>query len=672
MSSGARLSYVPAIDGLRALAVLSVLIFHLGGLLPAGFVGVDVFFVISGYVVASAAKDLPASSFREFVIGFYARRLIRIAPALICCLLVSMAVMAFIVPVAPDGRLTEINTKTGLSAFWGFSNFVLAGSSNDYWSPRAELNPFTHTWSLAIEEQFYLLFPLIYFTWLKGRQGLAKIILLGAIAASLAIAIGFADQPVFSFYMLPTRFWELGLGVSIFFFRDALIRKVAASPKVGSEAFAAIAFATLLWSFFSTDSSRFPWPGVIIPVLAVGALLISILAQPNTYIGRLLAAQPLVQVGKVSYSLYLWHWPVVVFGRWTSGMETPGELLLAFLLSCALACLSYRFVESPIRYSKALAEVSRGRVVVAAAAVIGISFLSAVGIAVYRSSFSLSVTKDPLNWRWDGSLPSHKTECSTTRSRTSFGAGQILVVSPVDCVKNTRTLYVAGDSHANAYSALLDLYARESGARVQVYGMPGCGFFNLRRQISEESDDCQRFVLEVLKDLRNNAKSGDLLFMPGLRVARYLDQWGPGKLASNVAIDEVQDVLVTDEAVTLLKPLSDAGMQLILEAPKPVLKAPPFRCSDWFNRSNPICQKGLVVQRSEAEQHREVAMRRILVVAGHLPAADVWDPLPMLCPNGACGSPNEREPMLFDGDHISGFANRILAADFVEKYGSEK
>jgi len=672
MSSGVRLSYVPAIDGLRALAVMSVLIFHLGGLLPAGFVGVDVFFVISGYVVASAAKDLPAGSIREFVIAFYARRLLRIAPALICCLLVTMVVMACIVPVAPDGRLTEINTKTGLSAFWGFSNFVLAGSSNDYWSPRAELNPFTHTWSLAIEEQFYLLFPLIYFTWLKGMRRLAKIILVAAVIASLVMVVVWATRPVFSFYMLPTRFWELGLGVSIFFFRDSLLSKFSATPRIFKESFAAVALATLLLSFFFTNSNRFPWPGAFAPVLAVGALIISILAQPDTYIGRLLAAKPFVQIGKISYSLYLWHWPVVVFGRWTSGMETLGELLLAFVLSFVLAYLSFRFVECPVRYSKSVSKLRRGAIVAIAASVIGVGFLGAIGIAIFRSKISLSVTKDPLNWRWDGSWPSQKTGCSTTRSKTSFGAGQILVISPAGCAPNDRTLYVAGDSHANAYAALLDLYARESGAKVHVYGLPGCGFFNLRRQISAESADCQQFVRSVLSDLQRNAKGGDFLFMPGLRVARYLDQWGPGKQAPNVAIDEVQDRPVTDEAIGLLKPLADAGLQLIWEAPKPVLKAPPFRCSDWFNRSNPVCHGGLVVPRAEAEQHREIAMRRIHAIAGQMPAVNIWDPLPLLCPGGLCGSPDAREPLLFDGDHISGFANRMLAADFIERFGSGK
>lgn len=194
MSGRPHAEYFPGIDGLRAVAVLSVLLFHLNSLLPAGFVGVDVFFVISGFVVASAAVDLPATKFRYFVAAFYARRLIRIAPALIACLLATMLVMTMIVPVAPDGRLTETNTKTGLAALLGFSNVVLSTSSNDYWSPRAELNPFTHTWSLGVEEQFYLVFPFLYFMWLRGFKKGASSVLIFAMVCSVAVAIWWAAR----------------------------------------------------------------------------------------------------------------------------------------------------------------------------------------------------------------------------------------------------------------------------------------------------------------------------------------------------------------------------------------------------------------------------------------------------------------------------------------------
>ncbi|MFG6487504.1 acyltransferase family protein [Roseateles sp. BYS78W] len=661
--------YVPAIDGLRAIAVLSVLFFHLGGWLPGGFVGVDVFFVISGYVVASAAAGLPATSFREFLLAFYARRLIRIAPALVGCLLVTMAVMACIVPVLPDGRLTEINTKTGLAAFWGISNVVLAAGSNDYWSAGSELNPFTHTWSLAIEEQFYLVFPFVYFMWLAGRRRLAKLFLVTAVAASLGAAIIYASQPVFSFYLLPARFWELGVGVGLFFFREQLLGVFRLAPAWFADLVAVCAMAALCCALIFTDSGRFPWPGALMPVVAVAALILVILARPEGLIPRMLSLRPMTATGKLSYSLYLWHWPVIVFGRWTSGMERPSESLIALALSFVLAYLSFRFVESPVRQLKGLSGYRRSALVATALSGVGICFAGAVGVAIARPVISISVTSDPLYWRWDGSWPSDTTHCTAARAEAGFGAGRLLIFKPQGCTTTTKSLFVAGDSHGRAYVAMLDLYARETGATVYLYGIPGCGFFNLRRRIEAEPAECQQFVKSVLSEIRGKAKPGDVLFLPGLRVARYPDITR-GKAAVSKFVDDADDAVVTREAAYFLKPVVDSGVRVVVEAPKPALKSPPYRCFDWFNQSNPVCHPGLIVSRAEAEARRSVGMRRLGQLAAAVPGLEIWDPLPAFCAGDVCGSVDSHRPLLFDGDHISGYANKLLAADFNARFGA--
>lgn len=663
--------YVPAIDGLRAIAVLSVLFFHLGGWLPAGFVGVDIFFVISGYVVASAAAGLPATSFWEFLLAFYARRLIRIAPALVACLLVTMAVMACIVPVLPDGRLTEINTKTGLAAFWGISNFVLAAGSDDYWSVGAELNPFTHTWSLAIEEQFYLVFPFVYFTWLAGRRNLAKLLLATAVVASLITAVIYAGQSVFSFYLLPTRFWELGVGVGLFFFRDRLLGVFSLAPTWVADVVAVCAMAALCCALLFTDSGSFPWPGALMPVVAVAALILVILARPEGAIPRMLSLRPMTAIGKLSYSLYLWHWPVIVFARWTSGIEQPSESLIALALSFVLAYLSFRFVESPVRQFKGLSGYRRGKLVAASLSGVGMCFAGAVGVAIARPVLSMSVTSDPLYWRWDGSWPSNTAHCTATRTEAGFGAGRLLVFRPQGCKTASKSLFVAGDSHGRAYVAMLDLYARETGATVYLYGFPGCGFFNLRRRIEAEPTECRQFVKNVLLEIRGKAKPGDVLFFPGLRVARYPDE-SRGSAAVSKFVEDVDDAIVTREATYFLKPIVDGGVRVVLEAPKPVLKSPPYRCFDWFNRNNPVCHPGLTVSLDEAESRRSVGMRRLEQLASAMPGLEIWDPLPVFCTNDVCGSVDGRRPLLFDGDHMSGYANKLLAAGFIARFGSDR
>ena len=153
--------YIPGIDGLRALAVVSVMIYHLvPGALPGGFVGVDVFFVISGYVVTGSMMRDAKLPFLEFIAAFYARRFRRIVPALVVCLCVTVL---FSVALIPDAWLSNALRDTGLSAFFGLSNFTLVTGDDGYFATRSEFNPFTHTWSLAVEEQFYLLFPLVLY-----------------------------------------------------------------------------------------------------------------------------------------------------------------------------------------------------------------------------------------------------------------------------------------------------------------------------------------------------------------------------------------------------------------------------------------------------------------------------------------------------------------------------
>ena len=162
-------AYLPAIDGLRAIAVIAVILFHADFLnvLPGGFTGVDLFFVISGYVISQSLCDRGHSGFVDYLKAFYRRRLLRILPALLVVLVVTFLVSALFVP---QSWLSEQNSRTGLAAFFGVSNVVLAWNPDTYFSPGAELNPFLHTWSLGVEEQYYVVFPVLYFLWLRYKK----------------------------------------------------------------------------------------------------------------------------------------------------------------------------------------------------------------------------------------------------------------------------------------------------------------------------------------------------------------------------------------------------------------------------------------------------------------------------------------------------------------------
>lgn len=210
--------YIPAIDGMRAIAVLAVIVFHADFLdaLPSGFTGVDMFFVLSGYVVSQSLWDRRELGVVHFLKDFYRRRLLRILPALLVVLSVSFVVSALFMP---QFWLSELINRTGLAAYFGLSNVVLAWNTNTYFSPSAELNPYLHTWSLGVEEQFYVIFPIMYFIWLRFNQqvALVKAVLpLLALVSLVLSAVETPTDPRSAFYLLPSRFWEFAAGAMLF------------------------------------------------------------------------------------------------------------------------------------------------------------------------------------------------------------------------------------------------------------------------------------------------------------------------------------------------------------------------------------------------------------------------------------------------------------------------
>ena len=214
-------AYIPAIDSLRALAVISVIIYHLhGAWLPGGFAGVDVFFVISGYVISRSLVTLPSSGFLGFTGAFYGRRIRRIVPALIVCLLAISVLSALFIP---NAWLSDANQRTGRFAFWGLSNFALMDMGDTYFAPRVEFNPYVHTWSLGVEEQFYLVFPAILYCWLRYRDSEVRwrrVASSSVLSAILVVSLGYSayvtfNAPAIAYYSLPSRFWELAAGAAL-------------------------------------------------------------------------------------------------------------------------------------------------------------------------------------------------------------------------------------------------------------------------------------------------------------------------------------------------------------------------------------------------------------------------------------------------------------------------
>lgn len=363
-------TYRTEIDGLRAVAVLAVILYHAH--IPGfrgGFAGVDIFFVISGYLITRII-DREARLGEFSFARFYEHRARRILPALSVMLAASAAAaLCILLP----GDLRQFSQSLAATALF-VSNFFF-WRSMDYFSQPAELMPLLHSWSLAIEEQFYIFFPplMLLLSRRTPRHAQAAILLLTL--GSLAVMVVASASPVASFFLTPMRAWELGLGALL---------AVGAFPRIGNAAIrqilALLSLAAILASIVWLDSeSSFPWPWALLPTVAT-AIFLHANDGVSTWAGAALSRPPVVGVGLISYSLYLWHWPLFAFARYVSGPLSGWQTAVVLMASLLLAILSWRFVERPFRGDGALL-TRAGAFTTGAAALVLLAVAAAAGLA---------------------------------------------------------------------------------------------------------------------------------------------------------------------------------------------------------------------------------------------------------------------------------------------------
>jgi peptidoglycan/LPS O-acetylase OafA/YrhL len=441
--SGVRVKkYRPDIDGLRAIAVVGVILFHLN-YLRGGFVGVDVFFVISGFLITSILMtELEEGTFS--LGGFYERRIRRIAPALFVVFAASVFLgYKYLLP----GEFAQLANSL-LAALLSVSNFVFWQQSG-YFDTLSSSKPLLHTWSLAVEEQFYLLFPLLLALLFRIARKHIKLIILGIIAISLTLSILLTPRFAnFAFYWPITRAWELLIGsllvlVDVPLFRRSLLRNLAAG----------IGLATIIFALLRyTGNTPFPGIAALLPCLGA-ALIIAAGAHGKTIVGRTLSLKPIVFTGLISYSLYLWHWPIIVFAE--HGMPLTGGLphrlgkAVIFAVSFVVAAISWRFVERPFR--RARAGSVRKKVFVTAG--VAATLIAAVAIGVgfaggFPSRFSLQAQRIAAYPELDASSLHKNWRVGTCflSSSSTYKDFKSEVCLKRDALRETDLLM--GDSHA--------------------------------------------------------------------------------------------------------------------------------------------------------------------------------------------------------------------------------
>jgi peptidoglycan/LPS O-acetylase OafA/YrhL len=340
---GGLLRYRAEIDGLRAVAVIPVILFHAGfKTFSGGFVGVDIFFVISGYLITSIIlSEMEEGTFS--LLNFYERRARRILPALFFVMFACLPfAWLWLVPADMTGF------SESLAAVSAFASNVLFWRTSGYFETAAELKPLLHTWSLAVEEQYYLLFPLFLMgAWRSGKRWILSLLVIAAIISLVAAQWGSVKHPVASFYLLPTRGWELLIGAFVAFYYSN--NRKQDFNRFVSQAGSAIGLMLLIYAIFAFDHQT-PFPSLYTLIPTVGAALILLFAAPKTWVGVLLGNKFFVGVGLVSYSAYLWHQPLFTFAKHRS-MDEPSKLLLGSLAvaSVGFAYFSWKYIEMPFR-----------------------------------------------------------------------------------------------------------------------------------------------------------------------------------------------------------------------------------------------------------------------------------------------------------------------------------
>jgi hypothetical protein len=351
--------------------------------------------------------------------------------------------------------------------------------------------------------------------------------------------------------------------------------------------------------------------------------------------------------------------------RWTVGIDEPAQKLSALCLSLLLGGASYWMVEQPARRSRSLATMSAARVVLAGVAMIGLSLGCAAAMFALKGHISLSRTANQRMWfaskgnKHVGPPPIHEVMVKRDKILT----GEVRRWVPLQ--PSGHQVFVIGDSHSLTYYPALRRFAEDTGATVSAYFVRNCSFMPLSIPMTDLSACDRRFYAAALQDIQRTGGRGDVIFLPNLRMPRFVDQMGPisGSAPLSPALDAsaiASRQRATTEAIRTLAPLSCQGFAILFESPTPVFRSVPLRCSDWFNRTNPICGGGFTIGRSELDRLRNPALAQMRLIAQALPGIRVWDAFDLLCPGRRCSAFRGPLPLFMDGDHLSGYGQEFL------------
>jgi peptidoglycan/LPS O-acetylase OafA/YrhL len=679
-NSVSRSSYRAEIDGLRALAVIAVILNHCNeALLRSGFLGVDIFFVISGFVVTSSLATKTNLSWAAYLTGFYSRRITRLVPALLVCVSVTATIGCLFI------AFPGTSIATGIMSLFGASSIYLFSQSSDYFSQAAELNLFTHTWSLGVEEQFYIIFSILLaltgFTRRQTQHGegwfIFWLLTLGTVSYLLYYHFRLTN-PSAAFYLMPMRFWELAAGSLIYVVSSKKVFLGRLNPRAATLLSVAALVITFLLLCLPLSVQSLSTTSIVFCTSVLILLFVK-----DTLVTKFFSCQWMVTIGVLSYSLYLWHWPVLVLARYTIGVRLitiPFLLLVIF----ALSLVSYYSIERPFRerHIPDIRVIKLGLAASFASALLllvlgrpfeGLLFTGNIHPPI-REPFQGASRNANCRWNYDNSIADNNI--------SAFKAlmSDCVIVNKTDA--KARTLFITGDSHAQSLGNLALTVSSQLDVNLNLKTAGGCLFPSSFTYITDEyrgMDDkkirrCQRFQTFRLQELLEDAKPGDIVFNANyynlyltspafneseINVKRFDDD---GRAISPMQAEEryAQDLL------RVAGLFSSIGVRFVVLAPQLQFKRDVNDCTvQWFHFVSSEDTKDCTFKKVDLKTHRQAIMDHFRWVSEHS-SLIVWDPIDLLCPLENCEYyDNGNRSYYADRNHYSGDGARFLSNDFI-------
>ncbi len=615
-------AYRPDIDGLRAIAIFAVLIYHLDNhLSKGGFIGVDVFFVISGFLITTIIlADMAAGRFS--LAGFYERRVRRILPALFACLAATTIAGYFLLFPAEFVLLA----KSVIAATFFVANFFYAGTSG-YFMPAARTLPLIHTWSLAVEEQFYMLFPLALLLFVRARREvLVMAVVLAAFTSLVCSEILVQNQSKIAYYQLAPRGWELLIGSLL---------AIGAVPEVKTQRTREILsilglLAIVIPTFAFSKNTPFPGLWALVPCLGAAAL-IHTGRERDTFAARLLSTRPFVGLGLISYSLYLWHLPIITYYHLQFELYPTWTVkILLGAVSVAIACLSWRFIEQPFRTKR----VAPQRRQVFAFGLAAAGSVAAIAVVViqgqgWKERYPPEI-RQLAAFRYDPSGPMREGTCFISRAAarvTEFEQDRCLALS-----RNKKNVLVVGDSYAaHLWSGLSKTFPDVNFLQATASGCP--------QDLTNKGSDRCRDVMKILFEQ----------FLPGKRLDAII-------VAMNWSGRETPTVM---KGIERLRPHARA---LYVFGPLVKYTSPLPRL---LTRSKLYHDPGLINEARVARNFKtDIAFRKFFKGKGvhYISLIDA------LCHNNACTTIDENGfPLQFDNGHLTAPGSALLARRLTDR-----